>query len=320
MEKTFGKLADGREARLYTIENGRLKAQVTSYGASLVSLFVDGVDVCLGCDDVRGYERNGAYLGATVGRNANRMKDASFMLSGETVQLPANEGKNNLHSGPDSWGWRLWEKTAHTENSVTLSIHSPHGDQGFPGSADVSVTYCLEHDGLTISYLTNHAYFNLFGQDQPHRAMDQELMLPAESFCPDDAANIPTGEVRSVEGTPFDFRAFKPIGRDIGMDYEPLHLQGGYDHNFVNNQSVCAVMRNPENGLTMTVTTDLPGVQVYAGNFLENHGKGGIYYGKRSGVALETQFFPDSVNHPEWAQPFVKANEVFETVTRYAFA
>ena len=331
MEKTFGKLADGREARLYTIENGRLKAQVTSYGASLVSLFVDGVDVCLGCDDVRGYERNGAYLGATVGRNANRMKDASFMLSGETVQLPANEGKNNLHSGPDSWGWRLWEKTAHTENSVTLSIHSPHGDQGFPGSADVSVTYCLENDGLTISYravsdrdtafnLTNHAYFNLFGQDQPHRAMDQELMLPAESFCPDDAANIPTGEVRSVEGTPFDFRAFKPIGRDIGMDYEPLHLQGGYDHNFVNNQSVCAVMRNPENGLTMTVTTDLPGVQVYAGNFLENHGKGGIYYGKRSGVALETQFFPDSVNHPEWQQPFVKANEVFETVTRYAFA
>ena len=182
MEKTFGKLADGPEARLYTIENGRLRAEVTNYGASLVSLFGDGVDVCLGCDDVRGYERNGAYLGATVGRNANRMKDASFMLSGETVQLPANEGKNNLHSGPDSWGWRLWEKTAHTENSVTLSIHSPHGDQGFPGSADVSVTYCLENDGLTISYravsdrdtafnLTNHAYFNLFGQDRPEKAM-----------------------------------------------------------------------------------------------------------------------------------------------------
>jgi aldose 1-epimerase len=330
MEKTFGYLADGREARLYTIENGRVKAQITSYGASLVSLFVDGVDVCLGCDDVRGYERNGAFLGATVGRNANRMKNAGFMLNGEKVQLPANEGSNNLHSGPDSWGWRLWEKASHTENSVTLSIHSPHGDQGFPGNADVSVTYTIENDGLTISYravsdrdtafnLTNHAYFNLFGQDQPHRAMEQELMLPAEGFCPDDAANIPTGEVRHVEGTPFDFRTFKPIGRDIGMDYEPLHLQGGYDHNFVNNQPVCAVMRNPENGLTMTVTTDLPGVQVYAGNYLENHGKGGIYYGKRSGVALETQFFPDSVNHPEWTQPFVKANQIFETVTRYAF-
>ena len=148
--------------------------------------------------------------------------------------------------------------------------------------------------------------------------MDQELMIPAEAFCPDDAANIPTGELRAVEGTPFDFRSFKPIGRDIGMDYEPLHLQGGYDHNFVNNQSVCAVMRNPENGLTMTVTTDLPGVQLYAGNFLDNQGKGTVY-GKRSGVALETQYFPDAVNHPEWVQPFVKANEPWVSVTRYAF-
>ena len=330
MEKTFGNLADGRQARLYTIENGRLRAEVTDYGASLVSLFVDGVDVCLGCDDVRGYEKNGAFLGATVGRNANRMKGASFLLNGETVRLPANEGSNNLHSGPDSWGWRLWEKTAHTENSLTLTIHSPDGDQGFPGNADVSVTYCLENNGLTIAYravsdkdtafnLTNHAYFNLFGQDKPERAMEQELQIPGGFFCPDDAANIPTGEVRRVQGTPFDFRAFKPISRDIGMDYEPLHLQGGYDHNFVNSQSICAVMRNPESGLTMTVITDLPGVQVYTGNFLENQGKGGVFYGKRSGVALETQFFPDSVNHPEWVQPFVKAGEVFETVTRYAF-
>ena len=330
MEKTFGNLADGRQARLYTIENGRLRAEVTDYGASLVSLFVDGVDVCLGCDDVRGYEKNGAFLGATVGRNANRMRGASFLLNGERVQLSANEGSNNLHSGPDSWGWRLWEKTAHSADSLTLTIHSPHGDQGFPGNAHVSVTYCLEHDGLTISYravsdrdtafnLTNHAYFNLFGQDKPARAMEQELMLPAEHFCPDDAQNIPTGELRSVQGTPFDFRSFKPLARDIGMDYEPLHLQGGYDHNFANVQSVCAIMRNPETGLTMTVTTDLPGVQVYTGNFLDNQGKGGIYYGKRSGVALETQFFPDSVNHPEWEQPFVTADEVWESVTRYAF-
>ena len=330
MEKTFGNLADGREARLYTIENGRLRAEVTDYGASLVSLFVDGVDVCLGCDDVRGYERNGSFLGATVGRNANRMKGASFMLNGETVRLPANEGSNNLHSGPDSWGWRLWEKTAHTVSSLTLSLHSPHGDQGFPGNADVSVTYTIEHNGLTISYravsdrdtafnLTNHAYFNLFGQDKPERAMDQELQIPGGFFCPDDAANLPTGEVRSVQGTPFDFRRSKLIGRDIGMDYEPLHLQGGYDHNFVNSGKVCAILRNPETGLTMTVTTDLPGVQVYAGNYLDNHGKSGVYYGKRSGVALETQYFPDSVNHPEWEQPFVKAGEVWESETRYAF-
>ena len=330
MEKTFGKLADGRQARLYTIENGRLRAEVTSYGASLVSLFVDGVDVCLGCDDVSGYECNGSYLGAVVGRNANRTGGAGFELNGERVTLPANEGKNNLHSGPDSWAWRLWEKTAHTCSSLTFAIHSPHGDQGFPGNADVTVTYTIENDGLTIEYravsdrdtvfnLTNHAYFNLFGQDQPQRAMDQELMIPGEYFCPDDAENIPTGELRHVEGTPFDFRTFKPIGRDIGMDYEPLILQGGYDHNFVNSGKVCAVLRNPETGLTMTVTTDCPGVQVYAGNFLDNTGKGGVYYGKRTGVALETQFYPNAVNHPEWPQPAVKAGEKLRSVTVYSF-
>ena len=329
MVKTFGKLADGREARLYTISCGRIRSEITNYGAALVSLFVDGLDVCLGLDDVAGYESQGGFLGAVVGRNANRIGGAKFLLNGQEVVLPANEGPNNLHSGPDSWAFRLWDLTAHTENSLTLSLHSPHGDQGFPGNADVSVTYTIENDGLTISYkavsdrdtafnLTNHAYFNLFGQDKPEKAMDQELMIPGEAFCPDDAANIPTGEVRAVAGTPFDFRSFKPIGRDIGMDYEPLHLQGGYDHNFVNNSNICAVMRNPESGLTMTVTTDLPGVQLYAGNFLDNNGKG-VIYGKRSGVALEPQFFPDSVNHPEWKQPFVQANEVFESTTRYAF-
>ena len=329
MVKTFGKLANGQEARLYTISCGRIRSEITNYGAALVSLFVDGLDVCLGLDDVAGYESQGGFLGAVVGRNANRIGGAKFLLNGQEVVLPANEGPNNLHSGPDSWAFRLWDLTAHTENSLTLSLHSPHGDQGFPGNADVSVTYTIENDGLTISYkavsdrdtafnLTNHAYFNLFGQDKPEKAMDQELMIPGEAFCPDDAANIPTGEVRAVAGTPFDFRSFKPIGRDIGMDYEPLHLQGGYDHNFVNNGNICAVMRNPESGLTMTVTTDLPGVQLYAGNFLDNNGKG-VIYGKRSGVPLETQFFPDSVNQPEWKQPFVQANEVFESTTRYAF-
>ena len=229
MGKTFGKLATGDEARLYTISCGRIRANITNYGASLVALFVDGLDVVLGCDDVSGYERNGAYLGAVVGRNANRVGGAGFLMNGERVSLPTNEGPNNLHSGPDSWGWRLWEVKAQTESSLTLGIFSPDGDQGFPGNAEFTVTYSIENDGLTIRYrgvsdkdtvfnITNHAYFNLFGQDKPERAMDQELMLPAEAFCPDDAANIPTGEIRAVEGTPFDFRSFKAIGRDIGMD------------------------------------------------------------------------------------------------------
>lgn len=331
MEKTFGHLATGAQAKLYTISCGRVRADITNYGAALMSLFVDGLDVVLGYDDVSGCEGQGGYLGALVGRNANRVKGAKFRLNGELVALPANEGSNNLHSGPDGWSHRLWTVTAHRENSLTLSLHSPHGDQGFPGNAEVSVTYTVEGDGLTIEYravsdrdtvfnLTNHAYFNLFGFDKPEKAMDQELMIPADCFCPDDAANLPTGELRSVAGTPFDFRQFKPIGRDICMDDEPLRLQGGYDHNFVNSGGVCAILRNPESGLIMTVTTDLPGVQVYAGNFLDNVCKGGVRCGKRTGVALETQYFPDAVNHPEWKQPFVKAGQVWESVTRYAFA
>lgn len=331
MVKTFGKLADGREARLYTISAGSLRAEITDYGAALVSLVVDGLDVALGCDDVSGYETQGGYIGAVVGRNANRVGGSGFLMNGERVELPANEGHNCLHSGPDCYAYRLWQVADHEEDSLTLTLHSPHGDQGFPGNADIAVTYTIVNNGLTISYdavadrdtvfnLTNHAYFNLYGQHRPERAMDQELMLPAEGFCPDDAENIPTGEIRCVAGTPFDFRASKPIGRDIGEDYEPLHLQGGYDHNFVNSGSLSAVLRCPETGLTMTVTTDCPGIQVYAGNYLDNRGKGGVYYGKRTGVALETQFFPDAVNHPEWKQPFVKAGERYRSVTRYEFA
>lgn len=330
MGKTFGKLATGVQSRLYTISCGRVRAEITNYGAALVSLFVDGLDVALGYDDVSGYERQGGYIGAVVGRNANRVGGSKFKLGADDVLLPANEGRNCLHSGFEGWSHRLWEVTAQSESSLTLSIHSPHGDQGFPGNADVSVTYTIENDALVIAYeavsdrdtvfnLTNHAYFNLYGQHRPEKAMDQELLIPGTHFCPDDAENIPTGELRSVEGTPFDFRAFKAIGRDIGMDYEPLKLQGGYDHNFVNKGPVCAVLRNPESGLTMTVTTDCPGVQVYAGNFLDNVGKNGVRYGKRTGVALETQFYPDAVNHPEWPQPFVKAGEKYRSVTAYKF-
>ncbi len=330
MEKTFGELATGQQALLFTISCGQLSADITNYGASLVSLRVNGLDVVLGYDDVSGYEAQGGYLGCIVGRNANRIGGSRFSLNGQPVTLCANEGPHCLHSGPECYAFRLWDLVSHSETSLTLRLHSPHGDQGFPGNADILVSYTLEDGGLTIRYeavsdrdtvfnLTNHAYFNLFGQDQPHRAMDQVLTVPGSFFCPDDAANIPTGELRSVEGTPFDFRTPKTIGRDIGADYEPLQLQGGYDHNFVNNGPLCAVLENPESGLRMSVTTDCPGLQVYSGNFLDNVGKGGVGYGYRSGVALETQFYPDAVNHPEWPQPFVKAGETYRSVTRYAF-
>mgnify|MGYP002508761502 CR=1 FL=1 len=150
-------------------------------------------------------------------------------------------------------------------------------------------------------------------------AMKQELIIPGRFFNPDDAENIPTGELRKVDGTPMDFRFPKPIGRDINDDYDALKLQNGYDHNFEAYTDPCAILSDPVSGRTMAVSTDCPGIQLYTGNFLDEHGKNGIYYGKRSGVALETQFYPDSVNHPEWPQPFVKAGEPYHSETRYTF-
>lgn len=335
MTSSFGFLPDGREARLYTISAGKLKAAVTDLGATLVSIWVPDAkghvaDVVLGYDDASGYLKNEGFLGAVVGRSANRIQDSRFPLGGSTVHLTPNEGTNNLHSGPDCWNTRLWTVAEHTEAAIRLTLLSPDGDQGFPGNAQVSVTYAIENGALVITYeavsdkdtvfnLTNHAYFNLAGQNQTGKAMDQTLMMSATWFNPDDAQNIPTGEQCPVEGTPFDFRSPKALGRDIGADYEPLRLQGGYDHNFEVKGAPCAVLADPASGRTMAVTTDCPGVQIYTANFLEVVGKGGIPYPKRSGVCLETQFAPNSVNHPEWPQPFTKAGERYHSVTKFQF-
>ena len=338
MKRDFGILPDGTQASLYTITGGGLTATVTDYGAHLVSLLVPDnhggcVDVVLGFDDANGYRTgNGAFLGATVGRNANRIKGASFMLDDTKVRLTPNEGKNNLHSGPDAFHLRMWNVYHHTDHSITLHLLSPQGDQGFPGNANIYVTYYLEPVGSlrirydavcdrnTVMNLTNHSYFNLAGHQNGDAAMKQELIIPGRFFNPDDAENIPTGELRKVDGTPMDFRFPKVIGQDINMPYEPLELQAGYDHNWEVFCNPCAILRDPESGREMAVSTDCPGIQFYAGNFLNETGKGGVSYGYRQGIALETQFYPDSVNHPEWPQPFVKAGQHYHSETTYKFS
>lgn len=336
MKESFGVLPSGEEASLYTITGGGLTAAVTDYGAALVRLLVPDAagnvaDVVLGHDSWEGYRNGGGCLGATVGRSANRLKQATFALDGKAYAMTPNEGKNNLHSGPDFFFHRLWQVASHTDNAITLSLFSPHGDQGFPGNAEIKVTYSLEPGGvLRISYravsdrdtvfnFTNHSYFNLAGHEKTDAAMNQVLTIPGRFFTPDDAENIPTGELRPVAGTPMDFRSPKPIGQDIEADYEPLHLQGGYDHNWEVFCDPCAVLSDPVSGRTMAVSTDCPGIQFYAGNFLNEMGKGGVYYGKRSGVALETQFYPDALHHPEWPQPVTKAGETYHSETVYRF-
>ena len=334
--KSFGFAPSGEEAHLYTISCGGIVAEVTDYGAHLVSLIVpdkNGVpaDVVLGYDSAEGYTAGNCFFGAIVGRNANRLKGASFQLNGETIQIPANERFNNLHSGPDHFHLRMWHVDFHSSEAITLRLESPDGDQGFPGKASIQVTYSLDSNGAlhieyeamsdkdTVFNLTNHSYFNLAGHEKLN-AMDQLLSISGRYFTPDDAENIPTGEIREVEGTPMDFRKVKPIGQDIDADYEPLHLQGGYDHNWEVYTNPCATLKDPVSGRGMCVFTDCPGVQFYAGNYIGEHtGKGGVTYCKRSGICLETQYYPDSLNHPEWDQPITKAGETYHSETIYWF-
>lgn len=336
MKKSFGCLPSGQAATLYSISCGNITAKITDYGAHLVSLFVPDrkgkrADVVLGFDDCNGYRNGEGFLGAVVGRSANRIAKSEYAIGNLHCTCTPNEGANNLHSGPDFYHLRMWKVTELTKSSITLSIHSPDGDQGYPGNADISVTYRLDlTGGLHIIYdavcdqdtifnLTNHSYFNLAGHTNGN-AMTQLLTIPGRFFTPADAESIPTGEECSVVGTPFDFRFPKPIGQDIEADYEPLHLQGGYDHNFEVFCNPCAVLTDPVSGRTMSVHTDCPGLQLYAGNFIgEQVGKGGYVYRKRSGICLETQFFPDSIHKPQWAQPVVKAGTPYHSETVYRF-
>ena len=335
MKQVFGPLPSGEISHLYTIKAGPLTAQITDLGATLVRLYVPDAagnleDVVLGYDSPAGYLESKTYFGATIGRNSNRVRNACFILDNATWSLCNNEGPNSLHSGPDGFNVRLWDVVSHTKNAIVLRLLSPHGDQGFPGNAEVTVSYILQQNGLRIVYdavsdrntvfnMTNHSYFNLAGHTKPYRAMEQTLSMPARFFNPDDAANIPTGELRHVADTPMDFRMPKPLGRDIGADYEPLHLQGGYDHNFEVFCNPAAILADTESGRRMAVYTDCPGIQLYTANFTWGAGKDGMTYEPRCGVCLETQYYPDSVNHSQWPQPFVKAGEKYHSETEYRF-
>ena len=338
MKKEFAKLSDGRTAYMYILQGGGLEAHITDFGATLHRLFAPDAegkmaDVVLGFKTPAEYAASGTFFGTVVGRNSNRTKGGKFSLNGKTYQMGVNNGPNNLHSGPDYFKNRLWNVEQVSENTITLSLFSPDGDQGFPGNATIRVTYALEENGvLHISYdatcdqdtvfnLTNHSYFNLAGHEKPEKAMDMLLQMPARFFTVADAESIPTGENRPVDGSPLDFRTPKPIGRDIGSDYEPLRLQGGYDHNFDAGINPCAILTDSASGRTMTVVTDCPGVQFYSGNFLKGEiGKDGVSYCYRGGICLETQYFPNSLNEPSWPQPITKAGEPYHSETKYIFS
>lgn len=336
MKNYFGLTPKGESAYLYTISRGPMKAVLSDFGATLVRLFVPdnkGIseDVVLGFDSPAAYAASDTYFGATVGRNANRINGAAIVVGAKTYALNTNDGVNNLHSGPDGFERRLWQVVLHEEDRICFALHSPHLDQGFPGNADIRVTYRLTCDTLEISYeatadrdtvfnMTNHSYFNLAGHLHPQKAMQQLLSMPARFFTPANSESIPTGECRPVAGTPMDFRLPKALGRDIMENYEPLKLQKGYDHNFEVFCNPCAFLSDTDSGRSMAVYTDCPGVQLYTANYTDTIGKDGAVYAPRSGVCLETQFFPDSIHNPQWKQPITKAGKKYRSKTSYRFS
>jgi len=345
-KQEFGLTKNGEQVHIYRVRNKNgMEASYIDYGANIVHIVVPDKDgnftnVNLGFDNVEGYEVNMPGLGSFIGRVANRIANAVCVIDGKKYELDKNDGGNCLHGGRVSYNKHMYVTKVFEENdsiSIEFSRLSPDMEQGFPGNLDVKVTYTLtDENELMIGYyaasdkdtvlnLTNHAYFNLSGHDSGD-VLKQQVMINAGRFTITDKELIPTGELVDVGSTPLDFRVPKPIGQDINADYEPLKMAGGYDHNYVLDDYDGTVRKVAElydegNGRFMEVYTDLPGMQLYTGNFLTGiRGMDGGVYDKRAGVCFETQYFPNSCNMDEWPGGKLKADEEFKSVTIYKFS
>ena len=347
-KKSFGKTPDGAEITLYTLTNSAgMEVGIMNYGAIVVSMKVPDrngkfADVVLGFDSLDGYESDNPYFGAIVGRYGNRIAKGEFKLDGKTYTLAKNNGPNSLHGGNKGFNKVVWTaRDASTAGlpAVLLTYLSKDGEEGYPGNLTVEVTYTLtSHNELKIDYslttdkdtvanVTNHSYFNLAGEGSGD-ILKHELMLNAGKFTPVDDTLIPTGELKSVDGTPFDFRKSTAIGARIEQDDQQLKYGRGYDHNWVLDHaagapiSLAARLYEPASGRVLEVLTTQPGVQFYSGNFLDGtiHGKSGHVYGHRSGLCLETQHFPDSPNHPNFPTTEIKAGAHFRSTTIFKFS
>ena len=346
-KKAFGTTADGKTADLYALKNKNgMVVTITNFGATVVSIVVPDkagklADVALGYDNLAGYELNKNYLGVLVGRYGNRIAHGKFSIDGTEYTLAKNNGENSLHGGLKGFNKAMWEAKDVSKGgdpAVEMKYVSKDGEEGYPGNLSVTVVYTVTSknelkidytattDKKTVVNLTNHTYFNLAGQGNGD-ILKHELMINADKFTPVDSGLIPTGELKSVMGTPFDFKKPTAIGARIDASDEQIKLGGGYDHNFVLNRakptglSLAAKVSDPSSGRSMEVWTTEPGVQFYTGNFLDGsfQGKAGIAYGKRTAFCLETQHFPDSPNHPSFPTTLLKPGEKYRTTTVYKF-
>lgn len=338
----FGRLPDGRAVHRYTLTNGQVEVRFLSYGGIITSIRVPdregtAAEVTLGHADLASYQADQGYLGALIGRYANRIAGGRISVDGRDYALDVNNGPNHLHGGRTGFGKVLWAVEPRSDpagEGATLRYISPAGDGGYPGTLAVRVTYTLTRENeLVFDYhatadaptpvnLTQHSYFNLSGRPGSD-ILDHELQLHARHFTPVNAALIPTGEIRRVEGTRFDFTAPTRVGAHIDADDEQLAWCGGYDHNFVLDReagatpTLAARLTEPRSGRVLTVLTTEPGLQFYSGNFL---GAGDGAHRRRSGLTLETQHFPDSPNHAGFPPTILRAGQEFSSRTVYRFS
>lgn len=338
----FGTTPAGAKVKLYTLTNAKgLEARITNYGGIVVSLTAPDrngkfADVVLGFDTLAGYlEHSSPFFGALVGRYANRIGNARFTLDGVEYHLEKNDGKNTLHGGTHAFDKQVWTPRELPDHGLELTLLSKDGDEGFPGnlkvtvdyhftdSNELKVDYTASTDKDTVINLTNHSYFNLKGAGEGD-VLDHKIMLNADRFTPVDSGLIPTGELRPVNGTPFDLRKATAIGAHINDNDEQIKLGQGYDHNFVLNKkgnelSLAARVEEPSSGRVLEVLTTQPGVQFYSANHLDGTfaGKGGKVYRRRGAFCLETQHFPDSPNKPKFPSTELKPGETFRSTTVY---
>jgi aldose 1-epimerase len=345
-KQAYGKMPNGAAVELYTLTNAKgMQAGIITYGGTVVSLTAPDrngkfADVVLGMDDLAGYMKGSAFFGALIGRYGNRIGHAQFTLEGETHKLPANDRANTLHGGPAGFDKRVWSALPGSSadgETLELTYVSKDGEEGFPGTLTSKVVYTLTaNNELKIDYtattdkptvvnLTNHSYFNLAGQGEGD-ILAHEVMIDAARFTPVDAGLIPTGELRPVAGTPFDFTKSTAVGARIGAADEQIKFGMGYDHNWVLNKGAggltkAAEVHEPKSGRVMEVWTTEPGLQFYTGNFLDDrlHGKGKTYM-RRGALCMETQHYPDSPNQPSFPSTELKPGATYHTTTVYRFS
>ncbi|HCW53859.1 MAG TPA: galactose-1-epimerase [Clostridium sp.] len=345
-KKLFGTIENEHNIYIYTLENSKgMKVSIINYGGTVTSCVVPDkdnncVDVVLGYDNIEDYLKGDKFFGAIIGRFGNRIKDGKFTLNGQTYTLACNNGPNHLHGGNKGFDKVIWDVVIDDEhpNTLKLSYLSKDGEEGYPGNLNVTVTYSLtEENELEINYsavcdsdtivnLTNHTYFNLNGHSSGN-VLNQKLMINADYFTVNDKLSIPTGEIRAVKGTPMDFTVLKEIGQDINADYEQLAFGNGFDHNWVLNTKGNLTQKaahavSESTGITLDMYTTQPGVQFYSSNFLDGSdiGKDKNPYNFRNAFCLETQHFPDCINHDNFASPILKAGEQYNQKTVYKFS